>query len=107
MAEHNINDVILIKGELERLNAHSKFFKETLKENEKNIIEIKSALIGNKMNGDKGIVFLISDIDKRVTEIERTQEEYKVYVNQMKWVGGIIISFIVGLMLLLVTDKKI
>ena len=106
MAEHNINDIILIKGELERLNSHSRFFKETLKENERNLIEIKSALIGNKMNGDKGIVFLITDIDERVTEIERTQEQYKVYVNQMKWLSGIIISFIVGLMLLLVTNKK-
>ena len=107
MAEHQINDIILIKGQLEILNGHSKFFKESLKENERNLIEIKSALIGNKMNGDKGIVFLITDIDKRVTEIERTQEQYKVYVNQMKWVAGVIMSFIVGLMLLLVTDKKI
>jgi len=49
------------------------------------IHEIKSAIMGNEITHDGGLV-------KRVQVVEATTEEHKKFINRLKWSGGILIS---------------
>ena len=73
------------------------------------IAQIKSALIGNEMSGDRGIIgqmtlqkaemeFLKKDLE----DIKKESLKNGVYINQLKFVTGGAVLCIVGLILKLI-----
>ena len=49
------------------------------------IIEIKSAIMGNPITKDGGLV-------KRVSELEECSEKHNRFISRLKWSGGILVS---------------
>lgn len=71
---------------LDRIEQHLKLLKQDSEIRSADIKEIKIALIGSALNDFKGLVWKVSDIDKRVIELEDNDNEMKVYVKQAKFV---------------------
>ena len=49
------------------------------------IIEIKSAIMGNPITKDGGLV-------KRVSDLEECSERHNRFINRLKWSGGVLVS---------------
>ena len=49
------------------------------------IIEIKSAIMGNPITKDGGLV-------KRVGDLEECSEKHSRFINRLKWSGGVLVS---------------
>ena len=49
------------------------------------IIEIKSAIMGNPITKDGGLV-------KRVTDLETCSRNHGKFISRLKWSGGILVS---------------
>jgi hypothetical protein len=71
---------------LDRIEQHLKLLKQDSEIRSSDIKEIKQALLGNDLNGFRGLVWKISDIDNRVTDLEDNDNEIKVYIKQAKFV---------------------
>ena len=69
---------------LDRIEQHLKQLKNDSETRSNDIKEIKQALLGNDLNGFRGLVWKISDIDNRVTDLEDNDSELKVYIKQAK-----------------------
>lgn len=69
---------------LDRIEQHLKLLKEDSNTRSADIKEIKQALLGNALNDYKGLVWKISDMDKRIIDLEEIDSELKVYVKQAK-----------------------
>ena len=88
---------------LDRIEQHLKLLKEDSNTRSADIKEIKQALLGNALNDYKGLVWKISDIDKRVESLEQNESELKVYITQAKVV---VAAFIVAIATLIVKAFK-
>ena len=89
-------DLKIIKFDIEKLTLHLENQEKINDNNTAILLNIQSALLGNDFNEKKGIVFIINDVDKRVKEIEKKQNEYEIYLNQFKWVIGVITTVFVA-----------
>ena len=84
------------KERLDRMEQDLRFIKEDLQ-------HISSALIGSKVNGNKGV---ISDIDHIRNDIETLKEKLEfieldmakksVYIGQLKFIAGLLTAGLVG-----------
>jgi len=83
---------------LDRIEQHLKLLKDDSDIRSADIREIKQALLGNALNDYKGLVWKISDIDSRLTDLEDKDAELKVYVKQAKVIA---IAFTAALVTLL------
>jgi hypothetical protein len=92
----NENDFKTLRFDVEKLTRHLAKQEKINEDNSLMLLDIKTALLGTEFNDKKGIVFILNDIDKRVKLIEKKQEEYEIYVNQGKWILGIITSSIIA-----------
>ncbi len=98
MNQKEVNDIDLktIKADVEKLTRHLSNQEKINDSNTTILLNIQSALLGNDFNEKKGIVYIINDVDKRVKDIEKKQNEYEIYLNQFKWVVGVITSIFVA-----------
>lgn len=99
-------DLITIKGELEGIKSHMKQGKEDREELKQGVNDIKNTLVGNNLNGNKGIVFLLNDIDDRVKHLEKSNLERSQSESNLKWVGGFILTCLFSLMVWIITHIK-
>jgi hypothetical protein len=83
---------------LDRIEQHLKLLKQDSEIRSADIKEIKQALLGNDLNGFRGLVWKISDIDTRVIDLEENDAELKVYVKQAKVIA---VAFTAALVTLL------
>lgn len=101
--QSNINDIVEIKGEIGRIRQHLDLIKEDSKEQSIILTNIENTLVGNSLNGNKGVVFLINDIDKRVKHLEFSNLKREQTENNAKWVAGFVFAALSSLMLWIVT----
>ena len=83
---------------LDRIEQHLKQLKNDSENRSNDIKEIKQALLGNDLSGFRGLVWKISDIDNRVTDLEDNDAELKVYIKQAKVIA---VAFTAALVTLL------
>jgi hypothetical protein len=83
---------------LDRIEQHLKLLKQDSETRSADIKEIKQALLGNDLNGFRGLVWKISDIDTRVIDLEENDAELKVYIKQAKVIA---VAFTAALVTLL------
>jgi len=83
---------------LDRIEQHLKQLKLDSENRSNDIKEIKQALLGNDLNGFRGLVWKISDIDTRVIDLEENYAELKVYIKQAKVIA---VAFTAALVTLL------
>jgi hypothetical protein len=95
-------DIITIKGDIESIRRHMEEGKTEKIEDRKTLSDIKSTLVGSNMNGNKGIIFLLNDIDVRLKAVEKSDSDRRTTENNAKWVGGFIITAIFALIIWIV-----
>jgi hypothetical protein len=90
---------------LDRIEQHLRLLKDSDIDKTTLLLNIQNALTGSPLNGNKGIVKQINDIDERVEELETFKGEISVYVNQFKVAFVIIFGALVTLILKLFSLK--
>jgi hypothetical protein len=84
---------------LDRIEQHLRLLKENDIDKSSILLNIQNALTGSSLNGNRGIVKQINDIDERVEDLEMFKGEISVYVNQFKVAFVIIFGALVTLIL--------
>jgi len=69
---------------LDRIEQHLKILKDSDIDKTTLLLNIQNALTGNSLNGNRGMVKQINDIEERVDNLELFKGEVSVYVNQFK-----------------------
>jgi hypothetical protein len=90
---------------LDRIEQHLRLLKDSDIDKTTLLMNIQTALTGSNLNGNKGIVKQINDIDDRVEDLETFKGEISVYVNQFKVAFVIIFGALVTLILKLFSLK--
>jgi hypothetical protein len=90
---------------LDRIEQHLRLLKDSDIDKTTLLMNIQTALTGSNLNGNKGIVKQINDIDERVEDLEIFKGEISVYVNQFKVAFVIIFGALVTLILKLFSLK--
>lgn len=90
---------------LDRIEQHLRLLKDSDIDKTTLLMNIQTALTGSNLNGNKGIVKQINDIDERVEDLETFKGEISVYVNQFKVAFVIIFGALVTLILKLFSLK--
>lgn len=85
---------------------------QSVEEIKTDISVIKTALIGNELSGDRGIIgqmnILKAEIDYLKKDLELVQNEAienKVIIRQLKWVAGVSVAGLIGLMIKTIFTK--
>ena len=90
---------------LDRIEQHLRLLKESDIDKTTLILNIQNALTGNSLNGNRGMVNQINDIDERVEDLELFKGEISVYVNQFKAAFVVIFAALITLIFKLFSIK--
>ena len=90
---------------LDRIEQHLRLLKDSDLDKTTLLLNIQNALSGNTLNGNRGMVKQINDIDERVEDLEMFKGEISVYVNQFKVAFVIIFGALVTLIFKLFSLK--
>jgi len=72
-------DIVEIKGEIGRIRHHLELFKKSNEDLAKSQVRIENALVGNIMNGNKGMVDEVADLKLIVKAQNDKLIQYGVY----------------------------
>ncbi len=89
-----MDDLKVLKGEIERIRHHMDLNKKATEENTQLLVDIKTTLVGNHLN-EGGMVREQRIIKRDVEELQDFKKEVNVYIKQAKYFLGIIIGAIV------------
>lgn len=92
-------DIIEIKGEIGRIRHHQDLQKQVNETNTKLLTDIKNALVGSDLNGNKGLVNKVEAIEKKIDLQEETLSSHRLYFKQMGVVISAVIAIVVGLII--------
>ena len=97
---HSEKDYVM-EEKLDRLENHFKVYKTDMIDLKTTVKNVETALIGSPLNGNKGIVNLIDEVNKKVEDMEKKQllheDTIKNYKSTLKLVIGGFISYIIWL----------
>ena len=92
-------DIIEIKGEIGRIRHHQDLQKQVNETNTKLLTDIKNALVGSELNGNKGLVNKVEAIEKKQDLQEETLSNHRLYFKQMGLLISAVIAIVVGLII--------
>ena len=98
-------DIIEIKGEIGRIRHHQDLQKQVNETNTKLLTDIKNALVGSELNGNKGLVNKVEAIEKKQDLQEETLSNHRLYFKQMGLLISAVIAIVVGLIIRLSINK--
>lgn len=81
---------------LERIENHLSSLKNQIENNSNDTRMIKTALIGDELSQETGLVHRVKVINEKVHKLEEKDYRNSVYISQLKFVVGIIITLIIG-----------
>jgi len=90
---------------LDRIEQHLKSLKVNDELQGGVLKSIQSALIGDNLNGNKGLVYLVDDIDKRLNNLEQRQAITDENMRNLKWITRAVGSSIIAFFLWFFTKK--
>lgn len=92
---------------LDRIEQHLRNLKVNDDKQGELLINIQNALIGNPMNGNKGVVYMVNDIDNRLKLLEQRQALTDENMKNLKWLTRGVGSAIIAFFLWFFTNKHI
>ena len=92
-------DIIEIKGEIGRIRHHQDLQKQVNETNTKLLTDIKNALVGSELNGNKGLVNKVEAIEKKIDLQEETLSSHRLYFKQIGVIISAVIAIVVGLII--------
>jgi len=90
---------------LDRIEQHLKNLKLNDEKQGDLLLKIENALVGSQMNGNKGIVYLVSDIDARLKVLEQREALNDESIKNIKWLSRAIGTSIIAFFLWFFTKK--
>lgn len=84
----------LIMEKVDRLEHHFRVYKEDMTDVKDSIKDLKTAIIGNNINGNRGFLHLINEID---TKVQNLSDENLLLKEDMKTVKWVTRGFMTGL----------
>jgi len=90
---------------LDRIEQHLKNLKLNDEKQGGLLLKIENALVGSQMNGNKGIVYLVSDIDARLKVLEQREALNDESIKNIKWLSRAIGTSIIAFFLWFFTKK--
>ena len=92
-------DIIEIKGEIGRIRHHQDLQKQVNDTNTRLLTDIKNALTGSDMNGNKGLVNKIDSIEKKQEVHDELLSDHRLYFKQIGVAISAVIALVVGLII--------
>ena len=92
-----MSELAKVTAEIERIRHHQDLQKIVNEENSKILNDIKNALVGSDLNGNKGVIKQLTEIDNRVEDLEEFKGEVNIYVRQAKFVIGAMVVILLGI----------
>ena len=90
-----MEDSRIIVEKVDRLEHHFKVYKDDMGDVKDSIKDLKTAIIGNDVNGHKGFLHLINEIDKKVDELQAKNILLEENMKNVKYISrGFIMGFI-------------
>ena len=100
------NIPFVMEEKIDRLENHFKIYKTDNEDLKKTVKNIENALVGSNLNGNKGIVNLLDEVDKRLNEMEKRQIVFEEVFSGFKWSVGTIATGIVTFFIWFFTKEK-
>ena len=91
MSEHIDNE------RLDKIEQHLRILKKNDDEKTMLLLSIKNSLVGSEMNGNKGLVSAVDELDKRVEKLEEQGSEIHLFIKQAKWLAAVIVTALISL----------
>jgi len=101
-----MEDLKAIKYDVEKLTRHLTRQEQSTNDNTELLLEIKHTLIGNKMNGNEGLVTEVDRVVKKVDSLEKivlNLVELSVFI---KWFFGILGASGIGFLVVKILEVK-
>lgn len=95
----------IIEEKIDRLESHFKEFKKDSIIDRELLKDVRNALIGSDLNGNKGIVNLLDEVDSRLKKLEQQQTLDEETKKQLRYASGTIFAGIVSYIIWLFTNK--
>ena len=99
-------EITLIKHSVERLENHFKVYKDDVGQLRDDFRDLKTAIIGSQVNGNKGLIQLIDKISQKVDLIEDENILLKEHMRAGKFIAGILVTALVGFMFMILSEMK-
>jgi soluble cytochrome b562 len=96
----------IVLEKIDRLENHFKVYKTDMQDVKDVLKSVENSLVGSNLNGNKGMIHLLDDIDKRVHKIEEKQILYDETMKNYKWGIRSLILGICSLIYWLFTKDK-
>ena len=84
----------ILLAKVERLDHHFQVYKGDMNDVKDYIKDLKTAIIGNEINGNKGFLHLVNEIDKKVDAMEAKNILLEENMKNVKFISR---GFIMGL----------
>lgn len=84
----------ILIGKVDRLEHHFKVYKDDMSDVKDSIKDLKTAIVGNDVNGNKGFLHLVNEIDKKVDAMEAKNILLEENMKNVKFISR---GFIMGL----------
>lgn len=89
----NNNEII---ARLERLENHFKVYKDDMSDVKDAIKDLKTAIVGSHINGNKGFIHLLDKISTKVDTIENENLLLKENMSLLKYISGSTVTALIG-----------
>jgi hypothetical protein len=93
------------KERLDRIDGHLTSLKKTSELRSEDIRMIKTALIGDEISQETGLIHRVKVIDEKVQLLQEKDHKNTVYISQLKFVVGIIVTLIVAFLFSIILKK--
>jgi hypothetical protein len=98
-------DITEIKINVERLEHHFRIYKQDITEVKDFMQEVKIALTGSNINGNKGLIQLLDKLNEKVEAIEDENILLKEHMRAGKKIAGVLITALISLMFMLISKS--
>ena len=82
---------------LDKIEQHLRILKNNADEKTMLLLSIKNSLVGSEMNGNKGLVSAVDELDNRVEKLEEQGAEIHLFIKQAKWLAAVIVTALISL----------
>ncbi len=100
-----MEDLKAIKYDVEKLTRHLTRQEQSTAENQELLLEIKHTLVGNRMNGNEGLVTDVNGVIKRVDSMEKIVLNLVELSLFIKWFFGILGTSALGFLVIKILEK--
>lgn len=104
MQDHH-EDIIIMIEKVDRLEEHFKVYKDDMDDVKGSIKDLKTAIIGNEVNGQKGFIHLLDTLETKVNAMNDKQILFEENMQNVKFVTRGFITALIGFLFWLFTNK--